>query len=468
MRRRRQELHQKIATALQEKYPEIVNAEPEFLAHHATRANLTEIAIASWHRAGVRAYERSAIREAVSHFNQALALLPSLPDKADAARQELKLQIALGRALKDLKSFGHPDVSRVFGRARELCQEIGETAELFPALLGMSIFYVTRAELQLAFELGDQLLEFAENAKDPVLLVEAHYALGVVHFPSGDFLNARKHLEWAVALYDEREHPAHVALYGQDAGAVCLSRLALTLWYLGYPEQALEKGREAIALAERVRHPFTRAYVQHWVTMLYKECGLVEETDRRASEFVGFSAEQGFAFWPALGRVIQGWAKCERDKMDAGLALMRQGLEEQDALGAELGKPYFLGVLAEAQGKSGGAREGLATIERALTKIEEKGQRWPESELHRIKGELLQRLDREGAEESFLCALRIARGQSAKSAELRAALALASFRRGQGRTEEARGVLAPAYDWFTEGHDTADIGNARALLEELA
>jgi predicted ATPase len=359
-------------------------------------------------------------------------------------------------------------VEHVYGRARELCRQIGETTELFPALLGLSIYYVVRAELQSACELGEQLLVLAEGARDPVLLVEAHYVLGVSYFPRGEFAAAWDHLAQGITGYNERNHRTHVSRYGQDAGAVCLCRAALALWYLGYPDQAVEKGREALALADRLHHPFSQAYVHHWVTILQKQCGIVEQTGQRAAAFVAFSVERGFPFWPPMGRVLLGWVECERGQVEDGIALMRKALREQEELGSELGKPYFFGLLADAYGKAGRADKGLVVVDQALANVERKGQRWPEAELHQLKGELLLLTGDDGAEDSFRRALQVACHQSAKSPELRAATSLARMWRDQDRIAQARDLLAPVYAWFTEGFDTADLKEAKALLDELS
>ena len=264
---RRQD-HQRIAQVLIEQFPALAETRPALLAHHYTEAGDTVPAIAAWQRAGQRAAERSAHLEATTHYTRGLELLQRLPDTHEHAQQELALQTALGPALIATRGYAAPEVEQAYARARQLCQRLGETPQLFPTLLGLAIYYVVRAELQTARALGAQLLKLAQRAQDPVLLVEAHYALGVTCFWRGAFGPARKHLEQGRGYYDRQQSSTHLALFGQDGGAVCLCRAAGTLWYLGYPDQALARGQEALALAQELAHPFSLAYVLRWLAWL--------------------------------------------------------------------------------------------------------------------------------------------------------------------------------------------------------
>jgi predicted ATPase len=239
LRSTRQQYHQRTAQVLEAQFPETVEIQPELLAYHYTEAGLSEQAVDYWQRAGQRANEHSANAEAISHLAKGLAVLKTLLEPLERLQRELTLQTTLAQALKDAKGYGHPAVEQAYTRARELCRQIGETQQLFPARLGLSIYYVVRAELQTARDLGAQLLSLAQRAQDPVLLVEAHYALGVTLFWLGEIAPAREHLEQGIVHYDPQRHRSHLALFGQDGGAVCLYRVALVLWYLGYPDQAL-------------------------------------------------------------------------------------------------------------------------------------------------------------------------------------------------------------------------------------
>jgi TOMM system kinase/cyclase fusion protein len=473
----RQRYHQRIAQVLAERFPETAATQPELLAHHYTEAGLLEEAITHWQRAAERANERAANAEAVGHLTKGLELLQTLPDSPVRLQHELGLQIILGRALKDSKGYGDPEVARVYTRARELCQRMGETQQLFSVLLGLAIHFVVRAEFQTARELGEQLLRLARDAQDPVLLVEAHYALGVTFSWLGEFTRACAHLEEAIVYYDPRQHRSHIALYGQDGGPVCLSRLALVLWYLGYPDQALRRSQEALTLTKELSHRFSQAYVLLWIAWLYNHRLEVEETQERANAATAFSTEQGFPYWSPQGMILQGWALAEQGRLAEGMAQMRQGLDDLRTTGTEVTRAYSLGLLADAHRKVGQVQEGLALVAEALALVDKTGERWPEAELLRLQGELLLTAVAEvgvkpdlpdQVETCFRRALDVARRQQAKSWELRAGMSLSRLWRQQGKRAEARELLAPVYGWFTEGFDTADLQEAKALLQELA
>jgi predicted ATPase len=397
-----------------------------------------------------------------------------LSETPERLQHELTLQTLLGRVLRDAKGYGHPEVEQAYTRARELCQHIGETPQLFPALLGLSIYYVVRAELQTARELGAQLLSLAQRAQDPVLLVEAHYALGVTFFWLGEFVSAREHLEQGIVHYDPQRHQAHLALFGQDAGTVCLCRVAPVLWYLGYPDQARARGQEALSLARELAHPYSLAYVLLWIAVLYNHRREVQETQELATTATALSTDRGFPFWSTQGAILQGWALAAQGQGAEGMAQMHAGLVALQATGTGVFRPYYLGLLADAYGKMGQGREGLTLLDEALALVQKTGERWPEAELHRLKGELLLHAEcgmrhvEMTAEACFQQALDIARRQHARSLELRAAMSLSRLWQRQGKRMEAHQLLAGIYGWFTEGFDTADLLEAKALLAALA
>jgi predicted ATPase len=249
LKSKRQQYHQKIALVLEERFPETVETQPELLAHHYTDAGLSEQAIVYWQRAGQRAVQRSANIEAISHLTKGLELLKTLPDTPERTQQELTLQIALGAPLRITKGFASPEVERVYARARELSQQIGETPQLFPVLRGLGGFYLARAEFQTAHKLGEQCLRLAQNMQDPALLLHAHYLQGATLFCLGDIALAREHVEQGISLYNPRLHSSHTLLYGQDPGVACLFWTAWAMWYLGYPDKALMRSYEALTLA---------------------------------------------------------------------------------------------------------------------------------------------------------------------------------------------------------------------------
>jgi predicted ATPase len=470
----RQQYHQQIARVMEEQFPDMKEQQPELLARHYTEANLIEQAIPYWQQAGERAAQRSAHAEAIGHLTQGLECVLRLPDTPARAQQELRLQVALGKPLMATKGYGAPEVERVYSRARDLCRQETETAELFPVLLGLWVFHLLRAELRVAHELGARLLRLAQDVQDPVFLLEAHFTLGGTLFWLGELRAAQAHLAQGLALYEPHQHGVHVALYGQDLGVGCRRYEAWTLWVLGYPEQALTRSQQTLALAREVAHPFSLGYALWHTTLLEQLCRNAQAAQQQAEALIGLASEQGFAMILAYGPGVRGWALAQQGREEEGLQQIHQSLAAARATGEELVRPYSLALLAEVYGKNGQAKEGLAGIAEALELVDKTGERWGEAELYRLKGELTltSQVDNhqspvKQAEECFLTAIEVARKQQAKSWELRASTSLARLWQQQGKTKEAHGMLAVVYAWFTEGFDTKDLQEARALLEEL-
>jgi predicted ATPase len=468
LRSTRQRHHQHIAQVLEAQFPELCATQPELLAQHYTEAGLLAQAIPYWQRAGQHANERSAHVEAISHLTQGLALLQSLPETVEHTQWELALQMALGPALLATKGYGAPEVEATYTRARVLCQKVGETPQLFPALWGLWIFYLTRAEHHTAHALGTQLLSLAQHHHAPDLVLEAHAALGVSSLYLGAFAAAQAHLEHGIALYDPQQHREHSFRYGQDPGMFCHSYHAWALWPLGYPTQAVQHMHAALALGPALAHTFSRAAALHYAARVHqfrREAQLTQETVEAS---VTLATEQGFAFWSTTGTILRGWALSAQGQGAEGIRQMRQGLTTWRTTGAAISLPQWLALLAEAYGRVGQPAEGLPLLEEALVAVHSTGERFYEAELHRLKGELLLLATDKEAEACFQQALAVARRQQAKSWELRAALSLARLWHQQGKCAEAHALLAPVYGWFTEGFDTADLQEAKALLDALA
>jgi predicted ATPase/class 3 adenylate cyclase len=472
----RQQYHHQIAHVLEKQLSETRDAQPELLAHHYTAAGLVAQAIPYWQQAGQRAAQRSANVEAIAHLTKGLALLKILPDTLDRAQQELRLQITLGAPLMATKGWAAPEVGKAYARARELCQQVGETSQLFPVLWGLWVFSLVRAELQTARELAEQLLTLAQSAQDPALLLEAHHALWVTLLYRGELLPARAHMEQGIALYDPQQHHALAFLYGgHDPAMCCRSSAAVALWLLGYPDQALESMYDGLTLAQELSHPFSLAWAFHLAAELHQLRREGQLSQERAEALIVLSSEQAFTQLVAWGTTLEGWALAERREGGEGIAQMRRGLAAWRATGAEWEGPYFLALLAEAYGKVGQADEGLSVLAEALAAAHKTGERYYEAELYRLKGMLtlqskVQSLKSQveaEAEEYFLKAIDITRQQSAKSLELRAAMSLSRLWQQQGKREEARQLLAEIYGWFTEGFDTKDLQEAKVLLDEL-
>ncbi len=371
---------------------------------------------------------------------------------------------------------------------------MGETSQLFPTLWGLWQFNLVRVELRTARELGEQLLSLAQNVQDSALLLEAHLTVGSTLFFLGEIVPARAHLEQSIALYDPQQHCSHTFLYGQDPRVTCLSVAACALWWLGYPDQALQKSREALTLAQGLSHPhslaFALGFAAAWLHQYRREVLLTYEW---AEATIRLSTEQGFAMWVNWGTTLRGWALVEQGQGQEGIAEIRQGLDTFRSMGQEMWLPYFLALLAEAYGKVGQTEEGLAVLAEALATVDKTGGHFSEAELYRLKGQLMlqsqssPRQVKTGQDKSedtgpqpptpdpqaeveacFLKAIDIARRQQAKSLELRAATSLARLWQQQGKKTEAHHLLSEIYGWFTEGFDTADLQDAKALLDELS
>jgi class 3 adenylate cyclase/predicted ATPase len=398
---KRQQYHQQIAQVLEERFPETKETQPELLAHHYTEAGLIAQAIPYWQQAGQRAVRRSAYAEAISHLTKGLELLKALPDTPDRAQQELTLQIALGGPLIVTKGHASSEVGNAFARARELCRQIGETPQLFPVLMGLRSFYTVQGELQTARELGEQLLRLAERVQDPALLLEAHYALGVPLNLLGEFILARAHFEQSIALYDPQQHGSHAFLYGQDPGVGCRSFAAQVLWLLGYPDQALKKSHEAVALARELSHPYSLAFALLYGNIhLYR--GEVQEVQEWAEEGITLAKEQGFPIWLATGTIRLGWALVEQGRGEEGIAQIHQGLATWRSIGSKAYRTQFLALLAGVCGKVRQAEEGLRMLTEALVAVDKTGERFYEAELYRLKGQLtLQKFQVSGSNSRF-------------------------------------------------------------------
>jgi predicted ATPase len=440
------------------------------LAVHFEQGRDADRALRYLQHAADNALRRSAHADAITHLTRALAWLPALPETRERAQRELGVQTTLGPALMATRGYAAPEVASAYARARELCRQVGETPQLFQALWGLWYFSLVRAELQTARALGAQLLHLAQRVQAPALLLVAHRVLGQTLAFLGEFSTAHVHLEREMALYDPEQHRAFAALYGQDQGVVCRSWASLTLWSLGYPDQALRRSRETLTLAQELVHPLSLAYALCFAGMLSQLRRDVQAAHEQATAAMALGTAQGFALYLARGTILQGWAMAAQGQGGAGLGQMRQSLGAYQATGAAVFRPYYLGFLAQAYGQVGQAGEGLTLLGEALGAVHQTGERFCEAELYRLKGALLlvHAAENHGkAEACFQQALAIARQQQAKSWELRAATSLARLWQQQGKQEAARELLAPIYGWFTEGFDTADLQEAKALLEEL-
>ena len=472
----REHYHRQIAQVVEQRFPAVPATQPEWLAHHYTAAGLSARALSYWRQAGQRAIERSAYVEAISHLTRGLEVLRVLPDTPERTLQELALQTALGLSLTATKGYAAVEVERAYARARELYQQVPETPQLFPLLWGLGGFYLLRGKWQPALELGQQFLAMARRVRDTTFLLEAHAGLGIALFYRGELAPAREHLEQGLALYDPRQNRSHAFLYGQDPGLACLTYAAWTLWLLGYADQARQKIQQLRALLRDVSHPFRLAYIRMLTAMLHYSLKEEEAIQEQAEAVIALSTEHGFPLWLAGGTILRGWVQAARGQQEVGIAQIHRGLAAWQATGAETGRPCCLLLLAEAYAKAGRVQEGLGVVGEALAAVHNGEElRWA-AELYRLKGELLLTpaagVDLlptavEEAERCFHQAIEIARRQHAKALELQAVMSLSRLWEQQGKRDEARQWLGEIYARFTEGFDTADLREAKRLLEAL-
>jgi TOMM system kinase/cyclase fusion protein len=474
LRTQRRQYHRKIAEVLQERFANVVEAQPELLANHFTEAGLNEQAIPYWQRAGQRALERSANKEAIGHLSRGLQLLTRLPETPERFQQELLIQIALGTASVATKGFASEEVERIYGRARQLCQQAGESPLLFPVLWGLWLFYTSRGQHFTARELADHCLRLAEKAGDTGLLVQSHHIAGVGLIAVGDFVQALEHLQQAIAIYDPKQHGTHAYVYGHDPAAVGTIHESWALWFLGYPQQALRRYATGMAMAQKLGHPYTSATTAAFGAWLHQFCRDRQAVEELASMVLSLSTEHDFPFYQPWAMIMRGWALTEAGKLLEGIDAMRAGLGAYSVIGGEVLRPAFLSLLADALGKAGQMDEGLSVLAEAQAWADKCHEQWWQAELYRLKGELIlqrprgSRLDDpDGAEECFHRAIAVAQEQKAKSLELRAVMSLCRLWSLQSKRSEARHLLAETLASFTEGFDTADLQQARKLLDEL-
>jgi predicted ATPase/class 3 adenylate cyclase len=468
LKSRRQQLHSRIAQVLKERFPERAAAEPELLAHHHTEAGETEPAVANWLAAGQRAAERSANVEAVAHLNRGLQLLERLPDTVERQRCELALRIALGTPLMATKGYGSPEAGAAYGRARELCDRVGSPAQLLPILYRQWAYHIVHPETRMARRLAEDFVRAAESqgAEGPGLV--ARRALGFSQYELGELTESRANLQQVCDLYVPERDRTLAFQYGQDPHATALALLSIVQWLLGHFDRAMQTRAEAIARAGETAHANTIAYTQTFAGCVFGAMSRDWHGVREhAASLTMFTAQQRLALWHAWVKFFNNLALAELAPTDAHL---QELLAEIDATGTRNNLTFHLALLAEVHGRLGQTATGLSVIDKALAQVGATDERWWEAEIHRVRGELLLSLTAENALEAEACferAIGIARRQSAKSLELRGATSLARLWQDKGRSDEASALLAPIYGWFTEGFNTADLKDAKELLERI-
>jgi DNA-binding winged helix-turn-helix (wHTH) protein/predicted ATPase len=440
------------------------------LAMHFERGRDSRRAVQYLHQAAENAARRSAHHGVIALVTKGLELLATLPETPERAQQEIDLQLALGPALIAIRGAAAPEVEQTYTRARELCQQVGETPKLWATLEGLRVFYLNRGALLTSRELGEQLLRMALRTAAPLPLLAAHYGLGSTLFFLGDYAAARTHCEQGMACLNPPAPPAQALYRGPAPGVGCLVIAAQTLWCLGYPAQAVRRSQEALAQAQTLGHPYSFVFAQNYAASLHHHLRDAPAVQAQAEALLALATAQEFPLWAGVGTFWRGWMLAMQGQATAGLTQMHQGLAGVLATGTTLARPSCLVLLAESAEHTGQVTEGLRLLAEVLVELEAGGRGHMLAEAYRLQGVLLlqQAVPAPAqAEACFQQALAIARRQQARSWELRAAMSLSRLWQQQGQRAAAYDLLAPLYGWFTEGFDTADLQEARALLEEL-
>jgi class 3 adenylate cyclase/predicted ATPase len=468
LRNARRQLHAQIAEALESHFPEVIESQPELLAQHYAEAGLIEKSIAYWGKAGRRSVARSAMAEAAAQFQKGLDQLALLPENSEHQRQEIEFRSALGAVLIAVKGFSAAETGHAYARARELWEQLGSPSEFLQVPYGQSLYHAVRGDLDLAQRLDEDLLRLSRKRNDMAGLVMAHWSSGRDLMFVGRFASSRSHLQQALAIYDPNTHHSLVEQAGFHFQVVLRAYLAMVLFCLGFPDQALEWHGAAIAEARGLPHPPSLLTSLTFGCRLHSLVGDDTTLEEQADEVNAVTVEQGFPFWDALGMIYRGWLKVKNGDVAEGMSLLRRGSSAYRATGAEVWMPHHIALLAGAYEISGQIEEAVTQLDEALQIVERTGERWLEAELYRQKGRLLLRQGHsEAAEELYRKALSIAQEQEAKLWELRAAVSFARLWRDEGCRAEARDLLAPVYGWFAEGFATPDLKEAKALLDEL-
>ncbi|MSQ48363.1 MAG: hypothetical protein EXR78_08290 [Deltaproteobacteria bacterium] len=508
---RRQRWHYRIAERHEVAYGNRTEEIAAELAVHFEQARDYARATRYLTQAAEGAIRRCAHEEAVTHLTKSLELLRTLPDTPERTQQELALHTTLGISFQAVRGYGNPLVEQAYARARVLSARVHEPEQLFPVLFGLWQLHLVRAEYSIARTQGDQLLSLAQRSHNPALLTEAHGLVGVTLFHLGEIGAAQSHFEEGMAVYNPAHHRSLAKTYSQDPWVACRSYSAHVLWLLGYRDQALTRVQEALHYARELGHPFSEAFALHDEMFIHQLSDNASAVCAEVEVLLAFAREHGFQHWELAAHGLRGWALAREGESVVGLGLMREGSGVRQNMGSNLRMPYHHARMAELYGQSERPDEGLNQLEKALSIMTTTGERWWEAEIYRLKGTLtLQKgtrgwelgageeegqkskacpelrrrsksqkskvtvtrpltLDPQGeAEACFLKAIEVSRHQQAKSLELRATMSLSRLWQQQGKKQQAHTMLFEIYNWFTEGFDTKDLQEAKALLKELS
>jgi tetratricopeptide (TPR) repeat protein len=456
---------------LEEKFPDIVASQPALLAHHCTEAGLIEKAVPLWGKAGEKALHSSTSKEAIAQFQKALELAKQLGNGSAQRLMRLRLQTSYAYALVYGRGHGSSEATAAFRGVRELAASLEEPTERFSAYYGLWTGSFARGELGSAREVVEAFLKDAERCPGSPEFGIAHRLVGSTCWFEGNYIGAQAHLDQALVCYDSGRDRGLTKHFGFDPGTFAMSYLALVLWPMGKFARAAHSSESALHLAREIRHVPTIVVVRCWRCFLAGIRRSSSEVIPEAEAVISLAREHGLEQWLAHATFFLGWGRWCAEGNRNGEFSMREGLATLNDMDVQLFAPLHSTLFAELEADTGQAKQGLATLDTQLALIQQTGQRWFESEMHRVRGQVLLRTeirDEAAAEAAFMRAIKIGANQRTKAFELRASMNLARLWRDQGKQDEARDLLAPVYNWFTEGFDTRDLKEAKALLDELA
>ena len=470
LKRRRQEHHAKAADALAHRFSALAAREPEVVAHHYSEAGSAAEALHYWRAAGVRALAGASFLEAAEHFRRGLDAVEQTPASAARDHHEVEFLSHLGASLQAGRGYAAPGVDEVYSRARVTCERVGDDAQLLFVIRGQWMYHLLRADYPAALDLAEQMMSLGRQRHDRATRVEAHLYLGLIHLFTAQFTVARSHLEDAIALYERPHQPDQIYEALGDSGAGAMAYLAVVLWTLGYVDEALERSEQSLRLAGEVARPMTNAQAWGMRAMLHlarKEPALAAEW---ASKTVAFTSVRSIPYWLNLSSLLDAWLRARISRSLDGLARFRETLDGYLATGAKLGLPDFTLLLADLYRVNHDPAAGLSAIRQAEIHIEATGERYAESDVLRMKAELLLALDEPdlvAAEAALVRSIAVAKAQQARVPELRATAALARLQSKRGDVGPAREALEEACSWFSPTSQVADVVEVRALLAEL-
>ena len=470
LRSKRQQIHADIAAILEHDFPELAENQPEVLAFHYQEAGNHQLAIRCWFKSGQRALAHSANVEAIANLRKALRLLNGLPETPERIKQEIDIQLALGIPLIAVQGYASAETRDAFSRARTLCLQLGNIPEYFQALFGLWGHSWMGGKNDDALRMADEFLSRSRALSDPVLPIVAHRVMGSTLLTVGDFQSSANHFEETIRLSPSKGSQSLYNLYMVEPQAASLLLLSWDLWFLGYPDQSLSRVSEALALAQELCHPYSIAFAHYMTSVVHLLRGDAARAFESAEKSFDVSQEQRFSLYVILSRISRGRAIGDLGRLEEARAEITLGIDEARRNGVGFMLPMMVSWLADIHAKIGESESALSIVEGALASIGDvTGRSW-EAELYRQRAQILVALDPSKvseAESHLKKSIEVARGQNAKSFELRAATSLAELWRTQGRLDEARALLEPVCRWFDEGAETADLRRARDAQSAL-